>query len=62
MSIHIGDISSEVMVEGPPPTAGTAAGAGREVQQPWDLRERHHRLTAEDHELQRRTAGEGFDG
>jgi hypothetical protein len=62
VSLHIGDISSEVRVEGPVPTGGPAASATKDVVQPWDLRERHRRLTEDDRELRRRTDSEGFDG
>lgn len=61
MSVHIGDISSQVTVTGAPgapPVAGTESAD----KQPWDLLERHRRLAEKDQEDQRRTAGEGFDG
>lgn len=62
MSVHIGDISSQVTVQGAPgsPAAGPTGPDGG--QQPWDLLERHRRLVEHDDDDRRRTAGEGFDG
>ncbi len=61
MSLHIGEITSQVTVEGTPGGQNPAAGGG-DKPQPWDLLESHRRLTERDHDDRRRTAGEGFDG
>ncbi|KRF46284.1 hypothetical protein [Terrabacter sp. Soil810] len=62
MSLHIGDITSEVRVEGPVPTGGPPAGGAQQPAQPWDLIERHRLLDEEMSNLRRRTDSEGFDG
>jgi hypothetical protein len=62
MSVHIGDINSQVTVAGAPGTAPVSAPGGDQRQQPWDLLERHRRLTEKDKDDRRRTAGDGFDG
>ena len=61
MSVHIGDINSQVTVAGAPGTP-PAAESGSGDKQPWDLLERHRRLSEKDQDDRRRTAGEGFDG
>ena len=60
MSLHIAEVTSAVNVEGVPAAGG--AGAGTRTVPPWELRERHRRLTEEVRDESRRTASEGFDG
>ena len=61
MSLHIGEMTSQVSVEGVPPVAGAPAGEGK-APPPWEQLDRHRRLTEVQHDAERRTAGEGFDG
>jgi hypothetical protein len=60
MSLHIGEVTSAVSVEGVPAASAASAGAG--PVPPWELRERHRRLSEELRDEAQRTAGEGFDG
>jgi hypothetical protein len=62
MSLHIGDLTSQVTVEGSPPTLTPPASEAAQPTQSWDKVELHRRLTHEVRELRRRTSGEGFDG
>lgn len=62
MSVHIGDINSEVTVAGTPGSAPVTSSEGDAKKQPWDLLEQHRALVEKDHDERRRTAGEGFDG
>jgi hypothetical protein len=63
MSLHIGELTSQVNVSGTPPASGSAESdeAARPMQ-PWDRLEQHLALAHEERSIERRTAGEGFDG
>ena len=60
MSVHVGEIASQVEVQGvaPPPEPGGAAARPKA----WDERQRHRELCDELAALRARTAGGGFDG
>ena len=60
MSLHIGEVTSAVSVEGVPAASAASARAG--PAPPWELRERHRLLSEELRDEAQRTAGEGFDG
>jgi hypothetical protein len=60
MSLHIGEVTSAVSVEGVPAATADPAGAG--PVPPWELRELHRRLSEDLCDEAQRTAGEGFDG
>jgi hypothetical protein len=62
MSLHVGEVTSQVEVHGTPGAGGNAAGSGSPGPPVWEQRERHRELTEDEHESCRRTAGEGFDG
>ena len=62
MSVHVGEVTSQVEVHGSPGADGTAAGPGGPRPPVWEERERHRELTEDEHESRCRTAGEGFDG
>ena len=62
MSLHVGEVTSQVEVQGTPGAAGTPAASGGASPPAWELRERHRELAEDERESGRRTAGEGFDG
>jgi hypothetical protein len=65
MSVHIGEINSQVDVQGAPGgaagQAGLTSGDGAGVPV-WEARERHRRLLEDEQRRRARLAGEGFDG
>ncbi len=62
MSVHIGDVTSQVTIEGPAANGAPGAGDRPEAVQAWDLRIRHRRLCEQERDLLRRTSLDGFDG
>ena len=61
MSLHVGEVTSQVEVHGTP-GAGEAPAASGASPPIWEQRERHRELAEDERESCRRTAGEGFDG
>lgn len=59
MSLHIGEVTSTVNVEGVPPAGGAAAA---KAPPPWELIEKHRAMSEVVRDDARRTAAEGFDG
>jgi hypothetical protein len=60
MSVHVGEVSTQVEVQG---VAGQAPPAPAPARPPtWDERQRHRELTEDDARSRARTAGGGFDG
>jgi hypothetical protein len=62
MSLHVGEVTSQVELHGTPGASGTPAAPGSAGPPIWEQRERHRELTEAERESCRRTAGEGFDG
>lgn len=64
MSVNIGEMTSEVTVSGTPPSSGPSESVGEAAHPtpPWDRLEQHRSVSHEQRSLERRTAGEGFDG
>lgn len=62
MSLHVGEVTSQVEVLGTPGAAGIPAAAGSASPPIWEQRERHRELAEDERGSCRRTAGEGFDG
>jgi hypothetical protein len=62
MSLHVGEVTSQVEVHGTPGAGGIPAGPGSPSPPIWEQQERHRELAEDEHESRRRTAGEGFDG
>ena len=60
MTVHVGELATQVEVQGvvPPPEPGAAAARPKV----WDERQRHRELTDELAAQRARTAGGGFDG
>jgi hypothetical protein len=59
MSLHIGEVTSQVDVQGV--GAPAAQGGGGAKAPIWLERERHRRLVEDEAERRARVAGEGFD-
>jgi hypothetical protein len=62
MSLHVGEVTSQVDVHGTPGAGGTPAGPGGSAPPIWEQRDRHRQLAEDEQESCWRTAGEGFDG
>jgi hypothetical protein len=62
MSLHVGEVTSQVEVNGTPGAGGAPAAPGSPGPPVWEQRERHRELAEDERESRRRTAGEGFDG
>ena len=62
MSLHVGEVTSQVEVHGTPGAGGIAAAPGPAQPPIWEQRERHRLLAEDECESHSRTAGEGFDG
>jgi hypothetical protein len=62
MSLHVGEVTSQVEVQGTPGAGGSTAASGSPNPPVWEQRERHRELAEDERESRRRTAGEGFDG
>ncbi|HEU5387296.1 MAG TPA: hypothetical protein VFV73_15460 [Streptosporangiaceae bacterium] len=62
MSLHVGEVTSQVEVHGAPGAAGTTGASGSASPSAWEQRERHRELAEAEREACRRTAEEGFDG
>jgi len=62
MSLHVGEVTSQVEVHGTPGAAGLDAAPDPIRAPVWEQRERHRELAEAERESGRRTAGEGFDG
>ena len=62
MSLHVGEVTSEVEVHGTPGAGGAPTASGSASPPIWEQRERHRELAEDECESRRRTAGEGFDG
>jgi hypothetical protein len=62
MSLHVGEVTSQVEVHGAPGAGGIPAAADSPGPPVWEQRERHCELAEHERESCRRTAGEGFDG
>lgn len=62
MSLHVGEVTSQVEVHGTPGAGGVPAAPGSASPPIWEQRERHRQLAEDERESGRRTAGEGFDG
>ncbi|WP_138760652.1 hypothetical protein [Modestobacter altitudinis] len=60
MTVHVGEVSSEVDVQGMGSPGTAAAQAPR--PKPWDEQQRHRELAEEHLHDRARTAGGGFDG
>ena len=59
MSLHIGEVTSQVEVHGTPGAGGSTAASGSPSPPVWELRERHRELAEDERESRRRTAGRG---
>lgn len=62
MSLHVGEVTSQVEMHGSPDAGGIPSAADSPRQPSWEQRERHRELAEDERESCRRTAGEGFDG
>ncbi len=62
MSLHVGEVTSQVEVQGTAGAGGVPAASGSPSPPIWEQRDHHRELTEDEHESRRRTAGEGFDG
>jgi hypothetical protein len=62
MSLHVGEVTSQVEVHGTPGASGTAAASDSASPPIWEQRERHRELAEDERESCRRITGEGFDG
>jgi len=62
MTVSVGEMTSQVEVQGPPAAgAGGAPGTGA-LAPSWQEREKHDRSVAQHRRDRDRIAGEGFDG
>ena len=61
MSLHVGEVTSQVEVHGTR-RRGITAASGSASPPVWEQRQRHRELAEDERESCRRTAGEGFDG
>lgn len=62
MSIHIGEVTSEVEVRGSAAAGGGGASPAPSLQPGWDEQARHRRVLVEERRERCRTDGAGFDG
>lgn len=62
MSLHVGEVTSQVEVHGTPGAGEVLAASSSATQPIWEQRERHRELAEDERESRRRIAGEGFDG
>ncbi|SHN83716.1 hypothetical protein SAMN05660350_03475 [Geodermatophilus obscurus] len=60
MTVHVGEVSSSVELQGVPGQRPAPAAPDRPAG--WDERQRHRELAEEEARLRARTAGGGFDG
>jgi len=62
MTVHVGELTSEVQVQGAPTAAGAAAGAPEPGQPTWEERARLADMMDERCRELQRIAAERFDG
>jgi hypothetical protein len=60
VTVHVGEVSSEVEVSGMAAPGAAAAAPAR--PKPWDERQRYRELAEDEQRDRARTAGGGFDG
>lgn len=62
MTVHVGELTSEVQVQGAPAAGAAAGGASGSEQPTWEERTRMARMMDERCREQNRTTAERFDG